>query len=53
LRTSLDNIKVRSQQCAAKEAELSRLNPEYRRKYVHAAQVHANHLWQQAQALFK
>ena len=52
LRSSLDNLNARSEQCAAKETELSRLNPEYRRKYVHAAQVHANHLWQQAQFLF-
>ena len=35
-----------------RESELSRLNPEYKRKYVQAAQVHANNLWKQAQALF-
>lgn len=52
LSTSLDNLKNKKAQCAAKESELSRLNPEYKRKYVTAAQEHANNLWQQAQALF-
>lgn len=53
LSSSLDRLKERSIQCRAKESELARLNPEYRRKFVGAAQAHAEHLWKQAQALFK
>lgn len=52
LRSSLNQLKDRRSQCAAKESELSRLLPEYKRKYVVEAQLHANNLWRQAQALF-
>ncbi len=52
LKTSLGSLKHKRIQCAAKEGELSRMNPELRRKYVQAAQVHANNLWKQAQSLF-
>lgn len=52
LTTLLEQLKGKKAQCSARESELSRLNPEYRRKYVQAAQVHANHLWKQAQGLF-
>lgn len=52
LKTSLDNLKDKKLKCSAKESELSRLNPEFKRKYVIEAQIHANNLWQQAQSLF-
>lgn len=52
LKISLDGLKDKKAKCAVKESELSRLNPEYKRKYVNAAQVHANNLWRQAQSLF-
>jgi len=53
MRASIDGLRERSIQCRSKENELARLNPEYRRKYVTAAQTHADRLWKQAQSLFK
>ena len=52
LTTLLEQLKSKKAQCDSSQSELSRLNPEYKRKYVQAAQVHANNLWKQAQALF-
>ena len=52
LKSSLESLKFKRAQCAAKESELSRMNPELKRKYVQAAQVHASNLWRQAQSLF-
>lgn len=52
LRSSLIELRSRKAQCDVKERELGQLLPDYKRKYVVEAQVHANNLWRQAQALF-